>query len=274
MADPYITLGVSETASDAEIKSAYRRLAKRYHPDVNKSDVAAEMTARINAAYDILSDPVKKAAYDNRYSFSEIVVEEDPVEVYKREFKKRKADEARKKSQEKHARQARAYAFYRWCCYPIAVFSFLVILDYFLPAERVVEVPIEGYQVVRGGSGLRHSGSRSVWSYIETTQHHVRVPNFVHLNYDYYADEKKPLLLEFTSVFGTFKRIGVAQGDVFLMYSSQTFVYFPLAFPLPYLIIGLCIFFIRRKDYTPIVFSFVKMPMAFSLMMLVAFWVG
>jgi len=60
----YDTLEVSSNASEAEIKKAYRKLARKYHPDVNKDKDAEEKFKEINAAYEILSDKEKKAQYD------------------------------------------------------------------------------------------------------------------------------------------------------------------------------------------------------------------
>ncbi len=60
----YETLNVSEGASESEIKKAYRRLARKYHPDINKDEGAEEKFKEINAAYEVLSDPKKKAQYD------------------------------------------------------------------------------------------------------------------------------------------------------------------------------------------------------------------
>lgn len=65
MRDPYATLGVSRTATAAEIKSAYRRLAKAHHPDLSPGDRRqAERFREISAAYDILREPARRARYD------------------------------------------------------------------------------------------------------------------------------------------------------------------------------------------------------------------
>ncbi len=60
----YETLEVSQNASESEIKKAYRKLARKYHPDVNKEKDAEEKFKEINAAYEVLSDKEKKAQYD------------------------------------------------------------------------------------------------------------------------------------------------------------------------------------------------------------------
>jgi molecular chaperone DnaJ len=60
----YAVLGVSEHASYQEIKRAYRRLARKYHPDRKGSDVSVDMTKRINAAFEVLSDKDKRELYD------------------------------------------------------------------------------------------------------------------------------------------------------------------------------------------------------------------
>ncbi len=60
----YDTLEISESATEAEIKKAYRKLARQYHPDINKDPKAEDKFKEINSAYEILSDKEKKAKYD------------------------------------------------------------------------------------------------------------------------------------------------------------------------------------------------------------------
>jgi DnaJ-class molecular chaperone len=65
MRDPYSTLGIARTASEADIKSAYRKLAKELHPDRNKDNPqASEKFSDATRAYDLLSDKAKRAQYD------------------------------------------------------------------------------------------------------------------------------------------------------------------------------------------------------------------
>src|SRR4051812_14343244 len=75
-ADPYSVLGLGKEASDKDIRSAYRKLAKQFHPDLNPGNKQAETRFKqISAAYDLLSDKDKRAKYDR----GEIDAEGQPV---------------------------------------------------------------------------------------------------------------------------------------------------------------------------------------------------
>ncbi len=77
--DYYKILGVTAGASAAEIKRAYRRLVRKYHPDVN-SQARDEQIKRINEAYEILSNAEKRAAYDQRLRMARLQAEKAYLE--------------------------------------------------------------------------------------------------------------------------------------------------------------------------------------------------
>jgi DnaJ-class molecular chaperone len=64
MRDPYRVLGVTKSASSADIKKAFRKLAKQFHPDQNKNPKSAAQFAEVNSAYEILGDEKKRAQFD------------------------------------------------------------------------------------------------------------------------------------------------------------------------------------------------------------------
>ena len=66
MSDPYTILGIARSASQSDVKSAYRRLAKKYHPDSNAGDARAQAKfSEITQAYELLGDKTKRAQFDN-----------------------------------------------------------------------------------------------------------------------------------------------------------------------------------------------------------------
>ena len=64
MSDPHALLGLPAGASAQQIKRAFRKLARKHHPDVSKAADAAARMQEVNEAYDVLRDPEKRAAYD------------------------------------------------------------------------------------------------------------------------------------------------------------------------------------------------------------------
>src|SRR6185295_13809527 len=73
--DLYIILEIGRTASEHDIKKAFRKLARRFHPDINPGDRSAEERfKRISEAYEILSDPLKRRFYDDNGFYTEGVL--------------------------------------------------------------------------------------------------------------------------------------------------------------------------------------------------------
>lgn len=86
MDDPYVTLGVSRTATGDEIRAAFRKLAKKHHPDLNPGDsTAAGRFKAISAAHELLSDPDKRARFD-RGEIDATGAEKPPEQPFYRDF--------------------------------------------------------------------------------------------------------------------------------------------------------------------------------------------
>lgn len=150
--NPYQVLGVPQEATQDEIKKAYRRLAKQYHPDRNKSKAAEVIIVRVNEAYEILSDPVKKARYDQPYqTFYTQTDEEHLYEERKRAFRKRKWEEAQRAEAKREKREKLIYKIMRVLAFPCLAFAMVLVVDEWLPVNTYVEIADRGWQV-RGHS--------------------------------------------------------------------------------------------------------------------------
>jgi hypothetical protein len=184
--NPYHVLGVPEDASDEQIKTAYRRLAKQYHPDRNKSGSAVNIIQRVNEAYEILSDPARKARYGKSNYIpddqSAQTAEEHAYEEYKREFLKRKREEAAKNIAKAKLDEQRKYKNARLITMPILLFALLLTIDEFLPPNHYRETSEEGWQFTE--SAGRNSRGRLL-TFMRTKNFIMQVPYQVHLDYDY-----------------------------------------------------------------------------------------
>lgn len=107
--DYYQTLGVSSAATPAEIKQAYRRLAKRFHPDSNQDSASHEKIAAVNAAYEVLGDPVNRQSYDQERQYrSRMAASGFSVDVVGDRQERTAAAQARYRKQQQSSKDADA----------------------------------------------------------------------------------------------------------------------------------------------------------------------
>ena len=149
MKDYYELLGVSRTASDAEIKQSYRRLAILLHPDKNPHPDAPIAFQEINEAYEVLGDTIKRALYDQMLNN-----ETDDVHVIYHQHR----DPAYRRKRNPNYRPAprpptagyvlmmNLMPYTNWVSLTGLVISFLVWLDFFLPRKQSEEVVVEWHR--------------------------------------------------------------------------------------------------------------------------------
>lgn len=156
--DYYEILGVSSSAHASDIKRAYRRLAVMYHPDKNPSPDAENMFKQINEAYDVLSDPDKRRAYDSRFkNLFEVPVEDTPPRHRDPKYRPRAARSAG--SHRPTIREMMANYLKYTTAISIACFSICVVMliDFLLPTreskETIARTEIHQYRGARSASG-------------------------------------------------------------------------------------------------------------------------
>jgi hypothetical protein len=183
---PYEILGIPEGSSPEQIKTAYRKLVKQYHPDRNGSEEAARLIVLINEAYDRLTDPTSTPT-----PVVDVMTAEEQEQ--KRRYEEYKAAYLRKKKQqEAEAKEfvLRVYKFryklLRWASFLIIPFSLLLIVDQLLPGQDYLQTAVNGWQERRGYStGKYHYRQGELESYMETQNFVMRVPSVIHIEYDY-----------------------------------------------------------------------------------------
>jgi hypothetical protein len=140
-------------ASRQEVKAAYRKLSKRYHPDVNHSRDAAEKFVAINEAYRFLSQ-VGPFPHQEKVAYAY-----DPFAAEYEQRRRKAYEYARQKAREEQARQdhilATTLRYFNYAALAFGFFNFLLAIDYFLPPrefeQRIIQIQEVGY-TVRGST--------------------------------------------------------------------------------------------------------------------------
>jgi hypothetical protein len=246
--NPYDVLGVPSNATDAQIKAAYRKLVKQYHPDVSDHSTATATIAEINEAYDILGDPEKRHKYDHRFSYTEVVVEEDPREVYKREFIRRKKEEA----MEKRASEERLFRKMYKLNIALALLAFLLTIDEFLPSLTYQEPAHSETVVTRRVRGTTYRNL-----YINSPNFRFAVPSDVHPYYDYGT---RPLMeIEASPIFKIPTHVEIPSGNATLGFRPPR-TFYSFVIPFHYLFLACCAFVLMKRKFNRSSFSLSFMP--------------
>ena len=262
----YEILGLNRRATDQEIKLAYRKLVKLFHPDRNKSEEAKRAIVLINEAYETLADPNKREMYDNPNisAFPEPAYEQDPREINRMEYIRKKNEGAKIERARKEQLERRIFTFFRWISFPSLVFATLLVGDFYLPAVKYDESAEKGWQEI-----IRRKYNRSeLKSYMQTRHFAFRVPHEVHLNYPY-LEEVRPLLqIHVTPIFKTVKVIELQlDGNSIEFLNAETI--YALAFPIHWALLLSSLFTVVRREFSLATYSLCGLPFLLLLTIII-----
>lgn len=158
MMDYYQILGVSREASETDIRNAYRKLVKLYHPDKNPSAEAKNAILLINEAYEVLSDPGKRLQYDQPvYSFEVKNTQEDLRQAQRRENYRRWQETERTKREEFEGYKLEVFQQFKKYNIVLLIWGLVMVLDEFVIPPRIVEEEVLLSNFIRVASGRRTS---------------------------------------------------------------------------------------------------------------------
>ena len=130
----YEILGVERSASKSEIKHAYRRMVKQFHPDINPSVLAKDKIRHVNEAYEVLAEHYSRRMYDMTLDgdfTKDEVPKETQEEKYRREYLRKKAREERINIENLLKVKIKFYRFQRIVCYLFFASGILFTIDYY-----------------------------------------------------------------------------------------------------------------------------------------------
>ncbi len=172
MKDYYKILGISRTASQAEAKRAFRKLAVIYHPDKNPDPAAEQFFKEVNEAYDVIGDPEKRRDYDFRFvnAFTAIVQTPSPPRHRDPAYRRKRPPGPRPKTErQKIAEMIEHYApFSRKLILAAFCVSVFLMFDFLLPKRASLETVTTGKT---SGKGMNEH-----WEIIHTNKHVLVIP--------------------------------------------------------------------------------------------------
>jgi len=244
----YEILGLSGLATTDDIKAAYERQVNAH---LSQSTAESQQfIAQLKAAYAVLSDPARRAQYDQQLYGTppqavtvEFVVEEDPAEVYKREYLERKQREKREEHQRTERLRQRMFRILRVVNFTILVVAVVMVIDYFLPSRVYQESVIHSWQERRGGG--RHTYYANM---LQTAHFTMRVPSPVYVNH-YKIDQSRQLTVLQSPILRILRVVSNVDGKKIIVNLPDTLYYFSLTKPFILLGITIGVLLIRRYDF-------------------------
>lgn len=244
MTNYYEILGVRDQATHGEIKRAYRKLVKIYHPDINTAPEAMIRIVEITTAYDVLSDPFSKANYDLAYfegvsagyTQSQTISEE---ELARRAYKRQRAAEEQESIARMHNIKTAFYRFQRLSCFGFLVVSILFTIDYFFKPN---------YETFPVRSIVLEKGERNQFvSIINTSSGEViEAKRGVFDHFDKYSNSS--VRIYYSSIFNLKAEVGVYYDKEWKTYQAFGNMHeFGNIFA--YMIMLICLLIIRQKEY-------------------------
>lgn len=220
MKDYYKILGVSASASASEIKTAFRKLAVRYHPDKNPSPGAMAHFQEINEAYDVLGDEAKKAVYDARLANPLAELFQEPAETHRDPAYRRRRRPPQppgpKEPPASYILMRDSLKYVIWGSRIGLVVATLFFVDYFLPYQQEQESIAEIYSV--------QSRNRHVY-YIVETQGGREVK--IYENVSGFAVGSQ-LTIATTLIYGSVMSVSNAKGTYRAGHMYRTLIFFPI----------------------------------------------
>jgi curved DNA-binding protein CbpA len=231
----YQILGVSPESSHQEIKYNYRNLVKQYHPDLNPSEEAKLLIVKITEAYEVLSDPSKKMAYDwallsNIITHQSKAPTQPPIserEQYKRDYIRRKREQDQLHWESLFQLKVKFYKFQRYFAYLFCLVGTIYTYDYFFTTIKggyeLKEVRHNRYE--SGGSlgFLKFKTDRSF--YDAATKNHVR---YVNLHYSRLFNIPVGVSIDHLGYYkfsGTFHALNNIPAVLLLIFAAMLFAY-------------------------------------------------
>jgi curved DNA-binding protein CbpA len=223
----YEVLGVSENATSTQIRNAYRKLVKQYHPDTNSSPQASEFIKQVNEAYGVLSDSEKRVAYDRRhYQYSEPVVQEDPNETYRQEYLEKRAEKEREQRKEeqrlgelKERFKKQIFGVAKWLAVLSILYACITIVDSVVPGEVYREIPEDGWQIRVSG---RRSPKTMYKSFMKTRSFLFSIPNEVHADFEYNFNPE-PVSIYVTPILRRINKVELTKKQQFYSWNPRSF---------------------------------------------------